>query len=98
MAGHWSFILCDRKYLYPVVILLLALGLSAAVTFKEASHFNRAGNFIMAVGVWMSMSTDRHLLLVLRLEDRASRAGALVRCRKRHVVVPTSRSRVFVMI
>jgi len=55
MARHWSFVVCDKKYVYPVAVMLLACGLWAAVGLKQPQHFNRAGNFIMAVGVWISM-------------------------------------------
>jgi hypothetical protein len=52
---HWSFIVCDKKYLYPLVILLLILGIGTSIIFNDATHINRVGNFIVCVGVWMSL-------------------------------------------
>ena len=55
MKRHWSFIVCDKKYLYPVVFLLLTAGVVAAIVLKDPVQLNRVGNFIMGIGVWMSM-------------------------------------------
>ncbi len=52
---HWSFVVCDRKYLYPVVALLLATGMTAAFMWHDPMQFNKVGNFIIGTGVWMSM-------------------------------------------
>jgi len=55
MSRHWSFIVCDKKYLYPVALLLLTARVAASLYFKDPIHFTRAGNFIIGTGVWMSM-------------------------------------------
>jgi hypothetical protein len=55
MKRHWSFVVTDKRYLYPLAILLLIAGLVAAFMDKDAAHFTRAGNFIIGTGVWMSM-------------------------------------------
>lgn len=55
MNRHWSFIVTDRRYLYPIAMLFLAAGLVAAFLSKDANHFARSGNFIIGTGVWMSM-------------------------------------------
>jgi len=48
-------VVCDRKYLYPVVGVLLAAGIVAALVWNDPVHLNRVGNFIIGTGVWMSM-------------------------------------------
>ena len=55
MKRHWSFVVCDKKYLYPVVGVLLAAGFVAAFVWKDPVYFNKVGNFIIGTGVWMSM-------------------------------------------
>lgn len=55
MARHWSFVVCDEKYLYPLVSLLLVIGIAAAVFLKDPEQICRIGNFIMGIGIWMSM-------------------------------------------
>lgn len=55
MNRHWSFVVTDRRYLYPIAMLLLIAGLVAAFLSKDANDFTRAGNFIIGTGVWMSM-------------------------------------------
>ena len=55
MNRHWSFVVTDRRFLYPIAMLLLIVGLVAAFLSKNANHFTRAGNFIIGTGVWMSM-------------------------------------------
>ncbi len=55
MKRHWSFVVCDRKYLYPLVVLLLLAGLAAALALRDPVQLNRVGNFIIGTGVWMSM-------------------------------------------
>ena len=52
---HWSFVVCDKKYLYPLVAVLLAAGLAAAFVSHDPVQLNRVGNFIIGTGVWMSM-------------------------------------------
>jgi len=52
---HWSFVVCDKRYLYPIAALLLTLGLVAAFVWKDPVQLNRTGNLIIGVGVWMSM-------------------------------------------
>lgn len=55
MKRHWSFVVCDKSYLYPLAGLLLAIGVIAALAFDDPVQFNRVGNFIIGTGVWMSM-------------------------------------------
>lgn len=55
MKRHWSFVVCDPKYLYPFVVVLLSLGVLASVVWKDPVQLNRVGNFIIGTGVWMSM-------------------------------------------
>ena len=55
MARHWSFVVCDKKYLYPFAGVLLGAGLLAALVWKDPVQFNRVGNLIIGTGVWMSM-------------------------------------------
>ncbi len=52
---HWSFVVCDAKYLYPLALALLVIGLIAAFYFKDPTQLNRVGSFMIGVGVWMSM-------------------------------------------
>lgn len=53
MGRHWSFIVTDKRYLYPIAAGILVAGILAAFAFKDASFFSRAGNFIIGTGVWM---------------------------------------------
>lgn len=55
MKRHWSFVVCDKKYLFPVVLLLLAAGVIIAVLLHDPIQLNRVGNLIIGTGVWMSM-------------------------------------------
>jgi hypothetical protein len=55
MKRHWSFVVFQKKYLYSLALLWLTAGVVAAVVFKTPTHVNRAGNFIMGVGVWATM-------------------------------------------
>ena len=59
MKRHWSFVVCDPKYLYPLVVVLLMFGVLAALAWRDPVQLNRVGNFIIGTGVWMSM---RHTL------------------------------------
>lgn len=59
LKRHWSFVVTDKRYLYPLAFIILAVGLAAAFALREPNHFVRAGNFIIGTGVWMSM---RHTL------------------------------------
>ena len=52
---HWSFVVCDKRYLYPVAALILVAGIAAAVILKDPNQINRIGSFIIGIGVWMSM-------------------------------------------
>lgn len=52
---HWSFVVCDRKYLYPLALALVFAGIVAAFHFKDPTQINRVGSFMIGVGVWMSM-------------------------------------------
>ena len=75
MKRHWSFVVCDKKYLYPAVGLLLAIGLALAFSMKDPVQFNRVGNFIIGIGVWMTM---RYTLRegINRHKDLADRSPA----------------------
>lgn len=55
MKRHWSFVVTDKKYLYPLATIILVAGFVIAVTCKEPTQFNRVGNFLVGIGVWMSM-------------------------------------------
>jgi len=55
VARHWSFVVCDKRYLYPFAGTLLAAGLLAALVWNDPVQFNRVGNLIIGTGVWMSM-------------------------------------------
>lgn len=55
MERHWSFIVTDPFYLVPLAIAFLLLGLYIALSKRDATYFPRFGNFIVAIGVWMSM-------------------------------------------
>jgi hypothetical protein len=55
MERHWSFIVCDKKYLYPAAFLLLAAGTAAALILRDPMYLNRVGNFVIGIGVWMTM-------------------------------------------
>jgi hypothetical protein len=52
---HWSFIVTDKKYLYPIVISLISLGFILALFLNDPTQFSRIGNFIIGIGVWISM-------------------------------------------
>jgi len=55
MKRHWSFVVCDPRYLYPLAGLILAGGVAASYLLKDATQLARAGNFIIGTGVWMTM-------------------------------------------
>jgi hypothetical protein len=55
MKRHWSFVVCDPRYAYSATTILLVLSLLCAAHFHRADYFSRAGNFIIGVGVWISM-------------------------------------------
>ncbi len=55
MKRHWSFVVTDKKYLYPFAALLLIAGLVAASLCKDPTQLNRVGNFLIGTGVWVSM-------------------------------------------
>ena len=52
---HWSFVVTDKKYLYPFVALLSVIGVVAGIESGDPTYFSRVGNFIIGIGVWMSM-------------------------------------------
>lgn len=52
---HWSFVVTDKRYLLPLAALVLALGLYFSFHLRDASQIARAGNFVVCIGVWMSM-------------------------------------------
>src|SRR3972149_9915879 len=52
---HWSFVVTDKKYLYPIVALLSVIGVVIGSKFDDPTYFSRVGNFIIGIGVWMSM-------------------------------------------
>jgi hypothetical protein len=55
MKRHWSFIVCDPRYLYPLAGLVLAAGVIFAFVCRDATMLNRFGSLIIGTGVWMSM-------------------------------------------
>jgi hypothetical protein len=55
MKRHWSFIVCNTRILFPIALLFTLVGLLLAFYFKDPTIFSRSGNFIIAIGVWMSM-------------------------------------------
>ena len=55
MKRHWSFIVTDKRYLYPIAGVILVAGLAAAFVWRDPLLFARAGNFIIGTGVWMGM-------------------------------------------
>ena len=55
MERHWSFVACDPKYLFPLSLLILAVALYFAISRRDATLLPRFGNFVVAIGVWMSM-------------------------------------------
>jgi hypothetical protein len=55
MKRHWSFIVCDTRILFPLSFLFLIAGFGLAFYFRDPTIFSRFGNFIIAIGVWMSM-------------------------------------------
>ena len=55
MRRHWSFIVCDPKYLYPLAVGLLIVGIVLAFVRSEPTMLNRFGNLIIGTGVWMSI-------------------------------------------
>ncbi len=52
---HWSFIATDIRILLPIVSIIILLGICDAFFHSEPSRLNRVGNFIIGIGVWMSM-------------------------------------------
>jgi len=52
---HWSFVVTDKKYLYPFVALLTVAGVFSAILCREPTYLSRIGNFVIGIGVWMSM-------------------------------------------
>lgn len=52
---HWSFVVTDKKYLYPFIALLSVVGVLAGIKSDDPTYFSRVGNFIIGIGVWMSM-------------------------------------------
>lgn len=55
MKRHWSFIVCDPRYLYPLAAVLLGTGVALAVAWRDPTVLNRFGNLIIGTGVWMSL-------------------------------------------
>jgi hypothetical protein len=55
MRRPWAFVVTDWRYLYLLAALVLAGGLYAAYHTRDAMHFARAGNFVVCIGVWMTM-------------------------------------------
>jgi len=52
---HWSFVVCDKKYLYPAAAFVLLLGLFVSFYFRDPTQLSRVGTFIIGIGVWMSL-------------------------------------------
>lgn len=55
MQRHWSFVVTAPKYLYPIIFFILLLGFVVAILSKDYGQFNRVGNLIIGVGIWMSL-------------------------------------------
>ncbi len=55
MRKHWSFVVTDKRVIYPLALALLAGGLLASFVKADPTYFPRVGNFIIGSGVWMSM-------------------------------------------
>lgn len=51
----WPFVVTDPRYLYPLALVILIAGCLAAYYRCDASFVSRSGNFIIGVGVWMSL-------------------------------------------
>lgn len=51
----WPLVVTDKRYLYPLALLILIAGVVAAFRWDDASFVSRTGNLIIGVGVWMSM-------------------------------------------
>ena len=84
MARHWSFVVCDKKYLYSTAVLILAFGLWAALSFGKPEHFNRAGNLIIAVGVWMSMRSTLREGINRHKNNRGNNSATNTDDKKKH--------------
>lgn len=52
---HWSFVVCDIKYIYPICGILFVIGLWLSVQLQDSTQLNRIGSFIVALGVWLSL-------------------------------------------
>jgi hypothetical protein len=52
---HWSFIVTDKKYMVLLAVLVLLAGLFLSYRWRDATQLARAGNFVVCIGVWMSM-------------------------------------------
>jgi hypothetical protein len=50
-----AFVVTDPRYMYPAAVFVLALGIAAAFWWHDATVLPRAGNFIIGIGVWMTM-------------------------------------------
>ena len=55
MKRHWSFIFCGKNFGIFLITAIITIGIFLSLYFKEAFILNRFGNFIMAIGVWLSM-------------------------------------------
>ena len=52
---HWSFVVTDKRYIYPIALAFLVLGTIASFAKADPSYLSRSGNFIIGAGVWISM-------------------------------------------
>ena len=52
---HWSFVVCDPKYLYPTAVILLVLGVFLSFNFRDPTQVSRVGTFVIGIGVWMTL-------------------------------------------
>lgn len=52
---HWSFVVTDKKYMVLLAVLVLLAGLFLSYHLRDATQIARAGNFVVCIGVWMSM-------------------------------------------
>ena len=55
MERHWSFAVTDRFRMYLAVWVLLATGVLLSIGLNDPGQFQRIGNFILVLAVWMSM-------------------------------------------
>jgi hypothetical protein len=52
---HWSFVVTDKIYLYPIVAIISVFGIFYSIHSNDPTFFQRIGNFVIGIGVWMSL-------------------------------------------